>query len=1081
MEENEQIQTTLNPGLANNTGMPALCRLIHRLGHSSMVMLIYWSLISPLFSQPADIIFDRLTTENTIRVKGLSQNSIYCLMQDSKGFMWIGTWDGLNFYDGYEFIVYNSESGLSNTTINALLEDVEKNIWIGTENGLNRLNRNTGLMDQWFHQPGNKNSLCNNTIHDLYQDDRGRLWISTSFGLSRYDIDLDVFSTYNFFERGSDSLLTNWVSRVIQDSMGMIWIATRNGIHCYDPDLRSFQAYKLERNPSKGRTSPGNIVNDIQSDSSGNIWAATRNGVYVIQPGKGVTAQLKAGNKSEKALSDNHVNCLLITASGEVWIGTVDGLDVYNPDYHIIRNFRAGGSTTSLSNNDVLSLHQDHSGTAWVGTYSGLNKADQSPSRFTHYFHDPFNPYSLSDNIVYSILEDENDLVWIGTFGGLNMFDRENDRFSALRHEPANPASLSSDKIRCIALDSMGYIWVGTEKHGLNRLDRKSGRITRYQHDPENDNSINSDEIFSLYVDRTGRIWVGTGKGIWLIDPSAGSFYRLDKTPLVPVLSNDMVVWAVTEDRFGNYWLGTTRGLKKLSGSLEPLAEYRYNPENPEGMRSNWVLSIHEDSQGLLWIGTMGGGLARFDPVSETFRVFTEEHGLPNNVVYATLEDHENNLWITTNRGLSKFSKQTQTFVNYDTRDGIQGNEFNAGAYYLNNEGEMYFGGMNGFNVFHPKDIVRNRIPPRMVLTGFIVLNEVIESELEGGEIFRLKHTENFFSITFSALDYTNPMKNAYRYRLENYDESWIYTDARRRVADYRKVNPGTYRFVVTGSNNDGVWNMDGISLTVIVYPPWWQTWIFRLTVVLLAIALLWSIIFFRIKAIKRKHEVDKKMLGIEKQVFELEQKALQLQMNPHFVFNSLNAIQNFVLSNNTDKAVNYLAKFSHLMRMILANSTVSYISLKDELQAITYYMDLEKLRFDDKFDYEIKIDTDIDPGFILIPPMLLQPYIENAIIHGFVNSPQPGRLEITLESLSPGSLHCVILDNGIGREKATEIRAQSGIKRQPRGMIITQERLEILNKQGRKNYAVHVTDLKDQYGNASGTRVELTIQYKEL
>ncbi|MFO7615544.1 MAG: two-component regulator propeller domain-containing protein [Bacteroidales bacterium] len=1047
----------------------------------AMIMLALGIWFLPSFSQSSEIIFDRLTTENTIRVKGLSQNSIHSLMQDSKGFMWIGTWDGLNFYDGYEFIVYNSESGLSNTTINALLEDVEKNIWIGTENGLNRLNRRTGRIDQWLHQPGNRNSLCNNTILDLYQDDRGCLWISTSFGLSCYDIDLDVFSTYNFFESGLDSLLTNWISRVIQDSLGMIWIATRNGIHCYNPDLRSFQAYKLDRNRSKGKPSPGNIVNDIQSDSLGNIWAATRNGIYVIQPGKGVTTHLKAGNQSEKALSDNHVNCLLVTAGGEVWIGTVDGLDVYNPERQSIRHFFAGGSTTSLSNNDVMSLHQDHSGTVWVGTYSGLNKADQSPSRFTHYFHDPFNPYSLSDNIVYSILEDENGLVWIGTFGGLNMFDRDNERFSVLRHDPANPASLSSDKIRCIALDSLGDLWVGTEKHGLNRLDRKSGRITRYQHDPGNDNSINSDEIFSLYVDRAGRVWVGTGNGIWLIDPSAGSFDRLEKTPLAPVFSNDMVVWAVTEDRFGNYWLGTTRGLKKLSGSLAPLAEYRYNPVSQEGIRSNWVFSIHEDSRGLLWIGTMGGGLARFDPVSETFKVFTEEHGLPNNVVYATLEDHENNLWISTNRGLSKFCKQTQTFVNYDTRDGIQGNEFNAGAYYQNEKGEIYFGGMNGFNVFHPKDIVKNNIPPRMVLTGFSVLNEVIDSELEGGEIFRLKHTENFFSITFSALDYTNPMKNAYRYRLENYDENWIYTDARRRMADYRKVNPGTYRFVVTGSNNDGVWNMEGVSLTVIVYSPWWQTWIFRLTVILLAIALLWSIIYFRIKAIKRKHEVEKKMLGIEKQVFELEQKALQLQMNPHFVFNSLNAIQNFVLANNTDKAVNYLAKFSHLMRMILANSTVAYISLKDELQAITYYMDLEKLRFDDKFDYEIKIDTDIDPGFILIPPMLLQPYIENAIIHGFVNSPRPGRLEITLKLLSPGSLNCVITDNGIGREKATEIRAQSGIKRQPRGMIITQERLEILNKQGQKNYAVSVTDLKDEYGNASGTRVDLTIQYKEL
>jgi len=244
---------------------------------------------------------------------------------------------------------------------------------------------------------------------------------------------------------------------------------------------------------------------------------------------------------------------------------------------------------------------------------------------------------------------------------------------------------------------------------------------------------------------------------------------------------------------------------------------------------------------------------------------------------------------------------------------------------------------------------------------------------------------------------------------------------------------------------------------------------------------LIWGLIYIRISNIRKKHDVEKKMLSIEKQLFELEQKALRLQMNPHFIFNSLNAIQNFVLSNDTDKAVNYLAKFSHLMRMILANSTASHIPLKDEMKALTYYMDLEKLRFDDKFNYEIHLDPGIDEEFIEIPPMLFQPYVENAIIHGLVNSPKQGLIEIWLKVLEKGTLRCIIQDNGIGREKATEIRAKSGIKRQPKGMIITQERLQILNKQSSKNSLFRVIDLKDDNGEAAGTRIELDIQYKEI
>jgi ligand-binding sensor domain-containing protein len=1003
-------------------------------------------------------------------------------MQDSHGFIWIGTWDGLNKYNGYDYIIYNTSNGLSNPTINSLLEDQWGNIWIGTDNGLNRLNKSSGKIRQFHYQPGISNCLSNDFINHIYRDKNNFLWISTTFGLNRYDIDQDIFTLFNFFERNADSSLTNFITRVREDEKGNLWIATRSGIHCYNPELQSFKAYNLQPDFNGPGVSRSNYIQDIAIDDNGQVYAATLNGVFLIHPDHGAIYHLTAEASYPVRLSNNQVNTLLIDLKGLVWIGTSTGLDLFDPNTETLTTYKSGANITNLSNDDIRSIFQDQAGTIWIGTYKGLNKADRSPSRFMHYKADPENPNSLSDNIVYTIVEDRNGVAWIGTFGGINLLDRTTDRYSHIICNGNDPGGLSSNKVRTLVLDSAGYIWAGTESKGISRINPKSLLIRQYRHVEGDSATISEDNILSCYVDSKGRIWVGTVKGgVNIINPGDGSIMHITSNPQSRIQISDNKIWTIYEDRAGNFWLGTNWGLNKLSPDIQTLEVFTHNPQDENTISSDRVFSVHEDDKGIFWLGTMGGGLIRFDPVSGIFKTYAENYGLPNNVVYATLDDGEGNLWLATNWGLSKFNKQRETFINYDTKDGVQGNEFNVGAYFINRKGEMYFGGMSGFNVFHPSEITLNKLPPIMVFTGFRVLNALHKTELESGQTIRLNYDENFFSIEYSALDYTNPPKNLYRYRLENYDDEWVVTNAYQRRAEYRKVDPGTYRFLVTGSNNDGVWNEEGISLTIIIRPPWWQTWMFRLAFVLLMIFLAWSLILVRIKTIRRKHGVEKKMLAIEKQIFELEQKALRLQMNPHFMFNSLNAIQNFVLANDTDKAVNYLAKFSHLMRMILANSTAALITLKDELKALSYYIDLEKLRFDNKFNYVINRDPGIDEEFVEIPPMLFQPYVENAIIHGLVNSPNPGLLEISLKKVNNGTLLCTIQDNGIGREKAIEIRNESGIKRQPKGMNITQERIEIFNRQNRKNFSVRVTDLKDEKGEPAGTRIEFTIQYQEI
>jgi hypothetical protein len=412
-------------------------------------------------------------------------------------------------------------------------------------------------------------------------------------------------------------------------------------------------------------------------------------------------------------------------------------------------------------------------------------------------------------------------------------------------------------------------------------------------------------------------------------------------------------------------------------------------------------------------------------------------------------------------------------------KDGIQSYEFNLGSCFKDKTGNMYFGGVNGFNTFDPDKIITNPNKPVIVVSSIRKFNEKQPTEYFNGDTIILNHDDNFFSFEVSALDYINPAKNKYMYYLENFDNDWIKTDANHRLAEYKKVGPGSYTFYAKGSNNDGIWNQEGIRLHVIIKPPWYETIVFRVTAGLLIVFMLWFLITRRIRVLNNKHSIERKMLDIEKQKFELEQKTLQLQMNPHFIFNSLNSIQSFILSHNTKMAVTYLGKFSQLMRLILNNSGKKYVPFKEEMMAIRHYIELEKLRFDNKFNCTIHVDKSIDAEFIEIPPMIIQPYIENAIIHGILHKQGPGTIQIDI-NVKQDKLICLITDDGVGREKSEELKQKTGFSGKSRGMGITKERLEMLNNDTDEGHSVNIVDLTDSDGKPIGTRVELFIHIHE-
>ncbi|MCF8369868.1 MAG: histidine kinase [Bacteroidales bacterium] len=1031
-----------------------------------------------VFSEETDPMkFDRLSSENTKLVKGLSQNWVYSIIQDRYGYIWFGTWDGLNKYDGYNFTTYNVSAGLSDHTIYDIVEDTEGNLWLGTNNGLNKFDRKTQHFTYYENLRKDTLSLFGSRVLDLLLSKDGSLWLGTGGGLVKFDQKNEDFVNFLSTSQDYDSPRSNYILNICEDTEGMLWLGTTYGLVVFDPTTsRSTRYYTI---PGDSTSLSNNNIRYILQENSGNFWIGTREGLNYYDTASRQIKQFFHEPDNPNSLASDYIRVIFMDRAENIWVGTeAGGLNMYNRENdQFLRFTNQLNNTNSLSNDKVYSIFEDASGNLWVGTFKGVNKNNKYINEFQHHEQLLAEEKGLNNNFIWSFAEDNDHYIYVATSNGVNIINKNTGEFSYLVNNPLDEGSLAANEVRTIIYSaSENCLWIGLYGTGLDRYDLDDGKIMHYYPDP-NKNGLSNEYINDLLEDKDGLIWIATGRGLSVLNPKTNQFRVYKNLPQNEnSLSNDVVV-SLYEDPDGFIWIGTYGGLNKFDKKNKQFTRFFNAANHPVGRHA--IFYVTQDKTGKLWIGTSGGGIVKLDPETMDFTSYTEKDGLPNNIVYGILEDEMGNLWLSTNLGLVKFYTIGERFVNYDVKDGIQSFEFNLGSCYKDKYGNMYFGGMNGYNVFNPKDILINPNPPVVVISAFRKFNEVQPFELFNGDTIVLNHDDNFFSFEISALDYTNPYKNKYMYYLENVDNDWVKTDANNRIAEYKKVTPGTYTFKAKGSNNDGTWNEEGISIVVIINPAWYSTWWFKLALGLIIVAIIWLLIYRRIQQIKNRSEVERRVLEIEKQKFELEQKALRLQMNPHFIFNSLNSIQSYIVTHNTEMAVTYLGKFSQLMRLILTNSGNKFIPLKEELKSLTYYLDLEKLRFDNKFEYEIVLEKNLDQEFIEIPPMIIQPYVENAIIHGILYKETKGLITIGFE-LKEKIIKCIITDNGIGREKSRQVRESSGIVRKSSGMFITKARLEMLNQEINEQFDVKVTDLYDDRGTPSGTRVELNILFFE-
>ncbi|MCB0190587.1 MAG: SpoIIE family protein phosphatase [Anaerolineae bacterium] len=837
-----------------------------------VLVLVGWP-VDGAQAQSGNIRFDRISIED-----GLSQSTIYAIAQDHHGFMWFGTQDGLNKFDGYNFTIYKHDpddpTTIADNFVRAIYEDGNGVLWVGTDSGLNRFDRDTETFTRFKHDPTHDQSLSDNTVRVIYEDNTGLMWIGTEEGgLNRFNRDTETFIAYRHEPDNPDSLSHDNVWTLYEDTDGEFWIGTEGGgLNRFDRDTQTFTTYRHD--PDDPDSLSNDDVSSIIEDTSGELWVGTAGGgLHQFVRTSETFIAYHFDEQDPTSLSDDNVRTLYEDGANRLWIGTrTGGLNRFDPISETFTRFlNDPASPNSLSANGVVSVYEDRGNVIWIGTNGGgLNKFNRAREAFVHYTNTLNDPNRLSDQMVWSITEDQTGALWIGTSSGLTQFDPDGGTSAQYHHDPNDPNSLSGDFIPVVIEGHDGTVWVGVDEGGLNKFDPTTKSFMAYRFDPTDPTSLSDDDVWSMHEDRNGTLWVGTwGGGLNKFNPDTATFTHYTHDLKDPGSISDDVIRTILDDQTGTLWVGTNGGgLNRFDPDTETFTHYTHDPEDPQTLTDNVVRTLYEDSSGILWIGTDGGGLNRFDRETETFRAYRERDGLPNDTIYGIQEDNEGHLWLSTNNGLARFDPDTGTVRNYNTSNGLQSNEFNQGAHGRGRDGALFFGGINGFNVFMPDQILDNPYLPPIVITDFQIFDQSIKLDQPLVDVtdLDLSYRDSVFSLEFAALDYTAPEQNRYAYMLEGFDKDWIDAGT-RRFATYTNLDGGHYVFRVKGSNNDSVWNETGTSLNIAIAPPPWQTWWAYALYIIIAGAVVLAYVRYRTLAQAQEMERQRKELEQERRV----------------------------------------------------------------------------------------------------------------------------------------------------------------------------------------------------------------------
>ncbi|MEO5642243.1 MAG: two-component regulator propeller domain-containing protein [Bacteroidia bacterium] len=981
--------------------------------------------------------------------EGLAQSQVYAMVEDPRGYLWLGTrGGGLSRFDGLQFRTFTEDDGLPNNFVNCLSIDPGGNLWVGTDEGA------AWYDGQSFHSlkfPGN-----NGLINDFYFGKDSIVYIATNdSGL----VELQNEKVIHHYYLGS-GLLTNRVWCITAGLDDDTWIGTEQGAIL----IRNNRA----KSYGKKQGFPVVGVREIVLGNDKTLLFATY-GSGLIRLKDSLVTRFTVND----GLSNNSIQSMIQDRAGRIWLGTPSGVTRISGNE--VKQF---SEREGLCSNVVMCVLQDSWGNTWFGT-SGGGACKLDGERFIH-----FNEKSGDMGTwVYALHCDRKGKMWFGTSrGGVTEYD---GMYYTNYYEGAG---FTSAKVKAFGEDTSGTMWFGTQGDGAYKLE--NGSFTHFN----TKNGLSQNYINAFLTDDFNRQWMATsGGGISIYDPATSSIVKIgEKQGLHETRITSL---ASERDQYGGIWAGSMRGgifyIQYDSAGVTFIRQYTAEKDNLPG---NFVRCIARDRYGNMWFGFAGGGISRHaTPVPEDFtphfKTYTKKDGLASDNVYLLQFDKEGNLWVGTEKGLDKIlcdeKGKILSIKHYGKGEGLNGIETSLNASCLDTAGRIWFGTISGASMYTSQNDFITREAPKIHLTGIRLFFDPIEKTAYWNQdtktkwfpipaTIELPYTQNHLRFEFNAIDLRNPEGVRFRWKLFGFDKDWSPENTDRQ-AIYSYLPPGEYTFKLQARNSDGFWSK-AEEFSFCITPPLWETWPFRIIAGLIVLFAIGMIFSWRVRLIKRKTKRQLEKVTLEKHVLELEQKALRLQMNPHFIFNALQSIQGFIARNDSAEARKYLAKFGKLMRSTLENSRQTYTSILLETESLTHYLGLEALCHGNRFTYSIETDPGIDPEATFIPVMLIQPFVENAVIHGVLHQLQkPGKIYIRF-ILEDKTVICEIGDNGVGRAKAKEYEAEIKKDHKSAALEITRERLMQANEKGKPVSSLEILDLFDEEGNASGTKVVIRI-----
>ncbi len=968
---------------------------------------------------------------------GLSQISVFSLAQDNSGFLWFGTRDGLDRYDGYNFKNYKNESSSNSLVSNDIRVIYNDNhtgdLWIGTNDGLSHYRSSLDDFEN-FKNDQNTHSLSSNEVLSIFIDSKKRLWVGTSFGLNLFDPKTSKFSRYMYSNIPSDQFYKRSIDAIIQDKDGTLWFGTDDGLFYLDENKLFSFIRKDGANSSMVLTNSN--INALLQDKKGNIWIGTEKGLNYWETSTNNLTYYKHIKGNQNSLSNDNVRTMCLDGKGAVWIGTFDGLNVFDENSKSFQLFKKNETgDIGLSDNSIRSIMRDSRGGMWVGTYyGGVNHTDANYHRFENFVHSPFKN-SIGADVVSSFVEDPSGNFWIGTEGGgLNYYDVKTKLFKSYKNKEDSENTISGNNVKQVLLDG-NKLWIGTFTQGLNLFDIQKQKFSHFKNDQGNAQTISNNNVYGLH--KEGKyLWILTyGGGLDIFDTETSVFTNSKKIVKdVNGLSSDLTrVFLKTKD--GNVWIGTEKGINKV------IKDERGFPKGfTYYLKNEKIFSLQEDNLNRIWIGTLSNGLFIYDRQSEEFRHLTTKDGLPGNTIFGILEDDNKKIWLSTNNGLSKYDPLANKFSNFGPSSGLENIEYNFNAYYKASSGDLLFGGINGFTKFNPKEIITNNFLPQVAFTQLRHKNKVVQVGDASGLLTKsinnttkivFPYNEANFSISFAALDFLNPKNNHYAYKLEHLDKDWNYTVGQTDVS-YTIQREGKYMFHLKGGNSDGLFNPEERLIEIVVLPPPWRSW----WAYLLYLATVALILYSLYRFVNIRHALQLENIA-RKQEDELHEMKLRFFTNITHELRTpltliLGPIKELLSKDHSNENLNKLITIDRNARRLLnlVNQVLVFRKLASDHEPmsikpgnIVYFVKEIFLAFKETAEsreIEYTFFAQEDDMTIWFDMEKMEKVFFNLLANAFKFTPNGGKIQVKIYSASE-NVHVKVIDNGIGVDPALQ------------------------------------------------------------